>query len=376
MKVFKKIIYSIFIVIFLLLLFIKIKHGRGSLYPDLSQNPIFPETALERIVALDYPPGNIAISGNGRIFFNYHPFVKAERFGATVFELVNGKPEPFPSMEYQKKYQGVFGMTIDSQNRIWFVEPASLDFPKTNLIAFDINTKEKIFDFSFPENVGRFAQDLRITSDGKKVILADTGFFKFTDPGLIVFNTDDKSYKVFLQKHPAAQPQDWVMQTPYGLHRLGYGLITFTVGLDGIEINEKNDTIYLGPMSNDSIYKASLSALIEPNATEESVSKTIQKVGQKTLSDGITIDDIGNVIITDTEHGAIVKLNPNSGKLETIVKSSKVIWSDGVVFESKTGSIYFTDSAIPAYVHQLALPPAEEKFKQKRPFGIYRIKIK
>ena len=43
---------------------------------------------------------------------------------ATVFKWSNGKVEPFPSLEAQKDFQGTFGMTIDKQNRIWFIEPA------------------------------------------------------------------------------------------------------------------------------------------------------------------------------------------------------------------------------------------------------------
>jgi hypothetical protein len=37
------------------------------------------------------------------------------------------------------------------------------------------------------------------------------------------------------------------------------------------------------------------------------------------------------------------------------------------------GSVWLTDSGIPAYLHPLALPPSLEALSAKRPYGIYRL---
>ena len=71
---------------------LKFNYGGGERYQDLSTDPAIAESGLEKLVALDFPPGNVAVSADNRIFFAYHPFAKAERFSdATLFELVNGK---------------------------------------------------------------------------------------------------------------------------------------------------------------------------------------------------------------------------------------------------------------------------------------------
>jgi hypothetical protein len=68
-------------------------------------------------------------------------------------------------MEAQKDFQGSFGITIDNQNRIWLIEPASFDFQHTRLRAFDLHTRQQVEFFEFPGKEAQFAQDLRVTAD-------------------------------------------------------------------------------------------------------------------------------------------------------------------------------------------------------------------
>jgi hypothetical protein len=76
-----------------MVLWLYVVHGSGKPYPDVSTQPLLSESALQKLVQLDLPPGNVAVAKDGRIFFNTHPFVKAERIASTtVFELIDGKP--------------------------------------------------------------------------------------------------------------------------------------------------------------------------------------------------------------------------------------------------------------------------------------------
>src|SRR5689334_16237844 len=175
---------------------VKLKYGGGEPYPDLSGSPLLPERALETLVTLDYPPGNVAVSADGRTFLAYHPFAQANRFSdATVFELAGDKLRPFPSQEWQSRYQGVFGMTADAQGRLWFIEPRGLDHERTRLLAFDLRDGSQAFEFWFPPGEAQFAQDLRVAPDGNTVYLADTGLFRFTPANLIVFDVPGKRYR-------------------------------------------------------------------------------------------------------------------------------------------------------------------------------------
>lgn len=353
------------------LIAIKLLYGGGRPYPDVGSAPVVPEAAVETLVSLDFPPGNVTVSADGRIFFGYHPLAQAHRYSqATMFELVDGRPQPYPSLEHQRRYQGVFGMTVDRQNRLWLIEPASLDYQQTRLTGFDLATNKVIFEYSFPKGVARFAQDLRMSHDGTTLFLADTGLFKFTRPGLIVFDLATRKHRVVLERHPSLQPQDWVIRTVLGPHKLAHGLVNFNVGLDGIEISRDGAWLYYGAMSHDHLYRIPVAALRDPALTDEQLAAKIETIGRKPLSDGIAIDDAGRVLITDIEHGGIVRMDAR-GRLETLTRSRSVIWADGVAVDPD-GRVLYTDSALPAYVDQFARPPLQERLQAGAPYRILR----
>ena len=357
------------------LLLVKLNYGGGKAYLDVSTVPLISQNKVETLVSLEYPPGNVSVADDGRIFFAYHPFAQVHRFNVpSVFELVAGVPRPYPDADFQKRYQGVFGMTIDKHNRLWVIEPAGLDHKKSRLLAFDLKTNAQVFEYWFPAKEAQFAQDLRVSADGQTVILADTGLFKFTPPALIVFDITAKSYRKVLSQDPSTQPQDWVIRTQNGPHKLGYGLVTFSVGVDGIEFSRDGRWLYYGAMSHQQMYKVPTAALLDATLPAQALSKQVVAVGRKPLSDGITVDAQDNILITDVENGGIARLNAK-GELVTLTKSPQVVWADGIAMEPD-GKVLFTDSAIPAYIDQLARPPSREKLKASSPYRIYRFDLR
>jgi len=368
---------SVAFVISALLVFlvvIKFKYGSGKNYPDLGANLPTESFVLEKLIQLDYPPGNLAVAANGDVYFNYHPNAKADRFSpATVFKWSNGKAEPFPSLEAQKDFQGTFGMTIDKQNRIWFIEPASLDFKHTLVSAFALDTKKRLEFFEFPEGQAKFAEDIRVTSDGKYVVLPNPGLFSFTPSSLVVYSVLNHTFTSIQSDHPCMRPEDWIIQTPYGPDRLLGGLLNFAVGIDGIEISDDQKWLYIASMTNSRLCRVPMSVVLNPATTTASFNQNIEDVGQKPMSDGITIDHDGRVLMTDVEHGSIMAFNPATHELSKLGGSKDIVWPDGIVVGAN-GDVYFTDSSIPSYLDELVRPPTESKLAEHRPYSIYRLK--
>lgn len=358
------------------LIIIKVLYGMGKTYPDIGNEnmEMEGERRLEKFIKLNYPPGNIAVGLNGHIYFNYHPLIRPTRFvGATVFEWENGNIKPFPSREMQSKFQGSFGLTVDKQNRLWLIEPATFDFRHTRIWAFDLKTKETVYFYEFPEGLAQYAEDIRVTGDGKYILLPNPGIFRFTSSKLLVFSVDDHSVRTAIDGDASVQPENWVMQTTEGKsYRLMYGLLNFAVGIDGIEISDDQQWLYIASMTHSHLYRVPLADVLNENLIPSEVALKIEDLGKKPMSDGITIDKSGNVIITDVEHGGLTSFDPDTKKVTTLVRSKEIRWADGVA-AGPDSSLYFTDSSIPSYIGEFALPPSQLLVLKNKPYYIYKL---
>jgi sugar lactone lactonase YvrE len=160
------------------------------------------------------------------------------------------------------------------------------------------------------------------------------------------------------------------------VRKLGWGLVSFVVGVDGIELSADGQWLYYAAMTHDRIYRLPMAALLDAKLDAAALAARIEEVAAKPMSDGITLDAQGRLLITDIENGGIARIDVQAGapaKLQTLVKSPQVIWADGVV-AVPDGQVVFTDSAIPAYIHQLAAPPSLERLSAARPYHLWRFK--
>ncbi len=115
-----------------------------------------------------------------------------------------------------------------------------------------------------------------------------------------------------------------------------------------------------------------MSVVLNSATTTASFNQSVEDIGQKPMSDGITIDRDGRVLITDVEHGSIMAFDPNTRRLSKLGGSKDIVWPDGIVVAGN-GDVYFTDSSIPSYLDQLVRPPKESKLAEHRPYFIYRL---
>jgi len=66
-----KIVTFVILGLFIFLGFVKFKYGTGKEYPDVGANVPTESFVLEKLIQLDYPPGNLAVANNGDVYFNY-----------------------------------------------------------------------------------------------------------------------------------------------------------------------------------------------------------------------------------------------------------------------------------------------------------------
>ncbi|WOF73681.1 hypothetical protein QMT40_001315 [Parvibaculaceae bacterium PLY_AMNH_Bact1] len=84
-------------------------------------------------------------------------------------------------------------------------------------------------------------------------------------------------------------------------------------------------------MTHDGLYRVPTSVLNDQSASPDAVAAAAERVGDKPLTDGLSIDMAGNMYITDVEHGGIARMAPD-GSLQTLIASERVRWADGISY--------------------------------------------
>lgn len=354
--------------IIVLAIFLRVRYGGGSFYPDLTTDPLLPATALEEVFAFDEPLGNLAVSSDNRLFFTVHP--ESRPTTNKVMEIVNGKAIPYPNQEFQSsQFITVLGMFIDLQNRLWTIDHGNHGFQAVRLLAFDLNSNEVVHDYTFPSEVaekGSFFNDLQVSPDGKQVYVADVSFFG-KNPALVVYDLEKGQSRRLLEDHPSVVAQNWIPRNKTKTMKFFGGLVNLKPGIDGLVLDAAGEWVYYGAMAHDELFKIRTQDLTNDQLSAAELANKVVRVGTKPLSDGLSIDTLDNIYITDVDHGGIARMSPR-GELHTLIKDrDRIRWADGCSFGGD-GYLYFTDSAIPDQMLR-----SKGHMRSKAPYYIYRV---
>jgi sugar lactone lactonase YvrE len=359
------------VLLVLILVVLRLRYGGGKLYPDTSGKAELPTAALVSFFQYDEPIGNVAASrdtgSSTRVFFTVHP--ESHPTGFKLLEIKNGKAVPYPSAEDQKLFNTVLGVFCDGQNRLWTIDHGNHATQAVKLLAFDLKTNRLVEEYTFPKSVaetGSFFNDLSVSPDGKYVFIADVSFWR-KSPSLVVYDVEKKQSRSLLDGHPSVTSQRYVPVNQIKKMRFVGGLLDLMPGIDGLDVDRQNKYVYYAAMSHEGLYRIPVAACVNFSLSPAEIAAKVERVSSKPLSDGIRLDSLGNVLITDIEHQGIARVSPE-GKLSTLIRDSRIRWADGLSLAGD-GYWYLADSDIPDQMLQ-----SKAHIAAHRPYYIFRFK--
>lgn len=351
---------------------LRLSYGGGADFPDRSGEPLWPADRLELVAELPTPPGNLAVSPSGRLFFTQHPEARPQQ---NLMVWDEGQARPWPSAALQPggkdpdALNEVLSIRIDRQNRLWALDNGTHGLKPGRLLAFDLDSGAVVHRYTFPRDfagLGSHLNDFQVAPDGHTIYIADASFFA-KSPAIVVYDVRQQIARRVITDHESVDAEFY---TPVvqGVKMQALGLVSIRPGVDSIALSRDGDWLYFAPVTNNYLYRIASRHLRDATLGADAVRAKVQRYALKTMSDGISIDAADNVYISDLEHSAILRLSPDR-ELTTLVKSERLRWPDGLGF-GPDNALYITCSAL----HQIIGKPPGNVAKFA-PYAIYRLPL-
>nr|WP_158769595.1 L-dopachrome tautomerase-related protein [Paraglaciecola sp. L1A13] len=289
------------------------------------------------------PPGNIAIGPDGRKFLSVHGF-----YGQPVkmVELFNdGSVKPYPTTawasspdENQIGLYNVLGVDVDKNGVLWMLDTSDEEHAG-RLVGWNTRTEslEKIIYIAKPMiRASSFLNDLAIDNKNGKIYLADTA--GNGQAAIVVVDIKTGQIRRVLEGSKFTQAEDVDMTIEGRVITLSGKPVR--LGVNPITIDPNSKWLYFGSMSGTSIYRVLTDDIIDNTLNMAALEDNIERYGDKSLSDGMTIDGAGNIYVTSVTQGAI-EVTDSSGDSHTLYKDQRIVWPDGFA-NGPDGYIYFT----------------------------------
>jgi len=275
------------------------------------------------------PPGNIAVGPDGRIFLSVHAFYNEP---LRVVELLkDGTTRSYPNKQWAYAAQeqagglyGVLGINVDKNGILWMLDTSGSE-RAGRLVGWNTQSEQlhRIIYLAKPIiNDQSFLNDFAIDTKHNAIYIADTG-----TGAIIVVDLKTGQARTVLTTAKQTKAEKIDMMIDGNVIKLGGEVAR--LGINPITISHDYTYLYFGAMTGTSVYRIPTQHLRDTQLSEQALVASIERYGDKPISDGITIDNAGNVYVTSITNDAIGITQPN-GQYNVLIKHDSLSWPDGL----------------------------------------------
>jgi sugar lactone lactonase YvrE len=340
-----------------------------------------PAADLEVVAKLPVGPGNITLTPDNRIIMSLHPFYSPDK---RVVELVRGgKLLPFPDANWNSgdlstddSFDSVLGIQCDGKGVVWMPDNGIRSGSIPRLVGWDTvkNRLARIIHLGppaippqpvFPDNA--FFNDLAVDLKNNAIYISHSAI---EDSALIVVDLRTGKARRVLQSHASMVPENTdivINGKALNFTLPDAGRLKLLIGVNPIALDSSDEWLYYGTMNGNSMYRIRTSVLADAGLTNEQLAQYVERFSEKPICDGISLDNEGNIYISDLESHAIGIIGQDR-KYKKLVSDPRISWPESFSF-GPDGYLYFVASQL-----HLSAPLNEGKNKAKPPFYVFRVK--
>jgi sugar lactone lactonase YvrE len=300
-------------------------------------------TKAELVTEMDQAPGNIAVTEDGTVIVSIHPGLHPEMVAVAIKD---GKITPFPPGAWSTVLgddaptgtpglHAVLGIRAGQDGMVWMISGGGGQKIK-HLYAWDTKANRLAHDFQYEAGKSAAAAD----SFFNDIALAPRhGALFLSDPAgganaaLIAVDMETGQARRLLEGDKSVTPEP--IAAYINGKMLGFpGKDGTTTPLRGavnpITIDPGEEFVYYAPMSGTAVYRVAVDDLLDESLSPEELAAKVERYADKAPSAGITIDNAGNVYVTDIQHAAIGVTSPKDGYRILAQDDRLLAWPDGL----------------------------------------------
>lgn len=341
-----------------------------------------PAAELEVVASLPVGPGGITVTPDKQIIVGLHPFFSPKK--QVVRITPDGKMVPFPNEAWNRRssqsdtcFDSVIGVQCDPNGIVWMLDSGMRSWSSPKLVAWDLvkNVLHRIIHLTppvitlptlMPDNA--FLNDLAVDVTHQAIYISRSG--GPGDSGLIVVNLQTGTARQVLTGHPGVEPEnvDIVMSNRILDFTLpDSGRLKLLIGVNPLVLDCEDKWLYFGAMNGKSLYRIRAADLLDTKVTEEELGRRVERYADKPVCDGISIDNAGNIYISDIEVNAIGVIAPDKS-YKRMLTDPRISWPESFSF-GPDGYLYFVAGQL-----HLSPPLNGGKNESKKPFHVFRVR--